>query len=453
MKVDCLIAEIGSTTTTVNVFDHLDHNPIFLGQGIAPTTIEDVRIGLQNAILDYEIKTKNKIEPRLVLASSSAAGGLKMSVHGLVYDMTVKAAKEAALGAGANVKMVTSGILNDSELEEIKKLQLNIIMIAGGVDYGENETALENAKRIANLKLGIPVLYAGNCVNHVAVREAFRLAGEESHLLIGENVYPKIDEINIEGVRQIIHRIFEEHITEAKGMSHIRQMVDGIIIPTPGAVYEACRLLHDQIGEIICCDIGGATTDVVSIGEAKNTDTNVSITPEPFAKRTVEGDLGVYINRYHLVKLIGEDVLCRALHIDQKELNSLLENYLPIPDQNQIALTERLTYEALKVGIRRHAGFMRYSYQGKHYSNLIEGKDLRRIKNFVATGGALTQLPNRMSLIKNYLMQKDGSSLKPEEGTTIWIDQDYILASCGVLAKVNPKASLILMLKSIGWEE
>jgi large subunit ribosomal protein L10 len=33
-----------------------------------------------------------------MLASSSAAGGLRMTVHGLVPDMTVRAAKEAALG-------------------------------------------------------------------------------------------------------------------------------------------------------------------------------------------------------------------------------------------------------------------------------------------------------------------------------------------------------------------
>ena len=40
----------------------------------------------------------DKLEYGEMLATSSAAGGLKMTVHGLVYDMTAKAAKEAALG-------------------------------------------------------------------------------------------------------------------------------------------------------------------------------------------------------------------------------------------------------------------------------------------------------------------------------------------------------------------
>ena len=36
-----------------------------------------------------------------MFATSSAAGGLKITVHGLVYEMTAKAAKQAALNAGA----------------------------------------------------------------------------------------------------------------------------------------------------------------------------------------------------------------------------------------------------------------------------------------------------------------------------------------------------------------
>ena len=83
-----------------------------------------------------------------------------MSVHGLVYDMTAKAAKEAALGAGANLVYHSAGKLSNEDLEKIKSLNLNMIMIAGGVDFGEKETALYNSEAIARLKLSIPVLYA-----------------------------------------------------------------------------------------------------------------------------------------------------------------------------------------------------------------------------------------------------------------------------------------------------
>ena len=105
MKIDVLVAEIGSTTTVVNAFNNIKtSDPIFVGQGQAPTSVleGDVRIGLKGAIDDLAKSIgAEKIEYLEMLATSSAAGGLKMSVHGLVFDMTARAAKEAALGAGA----------------------------------------------------------------------------------------------------------------------------------------------------------------------------------------------------------------------------------------------------------------------------------------------------------------------------------------------------------------
>ena len=55
MKIDVLVAEIGSTTTVVNAFDRINEaEPVFLGQGQAPTSVlaGDVRVGLQGAVDD-----------------------------------------------------------------------------------------------------------------------------------------------------------------------------------------------------------------------------------------------------------------------------------------------------------------------------------------------------------------------------------------------------------------
>ena len=128
MKIDVLVAEIGSTTTVVNAFDQLEtDNPVFLAQGQAPTSVKegDVNIGLQAAIEDMKknLHIENEdINYKHMLATSSAAGGLRMTVHGLVYDMTVKAAKEAALGAGANIHLVTSGKLTKVDMLKIDKI-------------------------------------------------------------------------------------------------------------------------------------------------------------------------------------------------------------------------------------------------------------------------------------------------------------------------------------------
>jgi len=53
VKVDVLVAEIGSTTTLVNAFNIHNQDPVFLGRGVANTTVDtDVNKGLQLAIED-----------------------------------------------------------------------------------------------------------------------------------------------------------------------------------------------------------------------------------------------------------------------------------------------------------------------------------------------------------------------------------------------------------------
>ena len=98
------MAEIGSTTTVVSGFSDLAAAPRLVGQGQGPTTVEagDVRQGLKLALADLRANLgTEELEWQHIYACSSAAGGLKMTVHGLVYDMTARAAREAALGAGA----------------------------------------------------------------------------------------------------------------------------------------------------------------------------------------------------------------------------------------------------------------------------------------------------------------------------------------------------------------
>ena len=79
LKIDVLVAQIGSTTTVVNAFQDIDSdNPIFLGQGQSPTTVfegGDVRNGLSGAIKDLANKLSvDDIEYNDMFATSTAAG-------------------------------------------------------------------------------------------------------------------------------------------------------------------------------------------------------------------------------------------------------------------------------------------------------------------------------------------------------------------------------------------
>lgn len=459
MKIDVLVAEIGSTTTVVNAFDHLESdNPVFLGQGQAPTSVKegDVNIGLQAAIEDMKknLHIENeKLEYANMLATSSAAGGLRMTVHGLVYDMTVKAAKEAALGAGANIHLITAGKLSKVDMIKLDRIKPNIILIAGGVDYGERETALYNSELIAASDLNIPVIYAGNIAVADDVKLIFEAYSKEKNLHIVPNVYPKIDILNIEPTREVIQDIFEKHITEAKGMEKIREMVNGPIIPTPGAVMKASKLLKDEIGDLVTIDVGGATTDIHSVTEGTEKVNKILVEPEPVAKRTVEGDLGVFINKKNIVDIIKIEKLEKELNMTPEDIEKFTNSDIAIPQtEEHKRFIERLTKEAVIVSINRHAGGYRTYFGGKS-DTLAFGKDLTAVKWIVGTGGALTRLTAREEILNSIRQFNRADKLLPTAEAKILIDNDYIMASLGILSSLNKEAAIKLLLKSLKFNE
>ena len=447
MKVDVLVAEIGSTTTVVNAFHRLDEKmPIFLGQGQAPTSVlqGDVCVGLQGAVDDLcRRQGWSDVQYDAMLATSSAAGGLRMTVHGLVYDMTVRAAREAALGAGANLHQVTAGIMQEEDLEDLQDLNPNLILIAGGTDYGERRTALENAKLIRELNLNVPVIYAGNVQNQARIQKLF--ADAPAELYVVENVYPRLDDLNIEPARRVIHDVFEKHIIHAPGMERVRTMVNGSIIPTPGAVMECAKLLYEQVGDLVVLDVGGATTDIHSVTEGSEEIASIQLSPEPMAKRTVEGDLGVFVNARSMAKQIGMYNLEKEIGQDP---TPIFENYKAIPETpEQFKLTEALAWHAASDALERHCGRFRHTYGSNGRQTFADGKDLTNVKYLVATGGALTRLPGRKGIMERLCHLNDGGKLLFPKAQNLKLleDKNYYMASLGVLSRYHKEAAIALL--------
>jgi uncharacterized protein (TIGR01319 family) len=212
-------------------------------------------------------------------------------------------------------------------------------------------------------------------------------------------VYPKIDQLNIEPTRRIIQDVFEEHIIHAPGMEHVRDLVNGPIIPTPGAVMVAAKMLKEQIGDLLAFDVGGATTDLHSVTEGSEEINRILLSPEPEAKRTVEGDLGVLREpEKHRRPHRGRNVLEKELAMD---LSYLMENHQAIPNSpEQVAFAERLTREAVKTALLRHVGHVKHLYGPGGKTTIAEGKDLSNIKYVIGTGGALTRLPHGYQILR-----------------------------------------------------
>ena len=122
---------------------------------------------------------------------------------------------------------------------------------------------------------------------------------------------PRFGELNIEPAQNKIRKIFLQRIIYAKGITKTSELISEIIMPTPSALMNAIKLLADGyenengIGELMAIDLGGATTDVYSVGEGTPKESNVIYKgiEEPYIKRTVEGDIGM---RYSIGGIIDE---------------------------------------------------------------------------------------------------------------------------------------------------
>ena len=434
LKVDLLFAEIGSTTTVVTAFDGLGSNIKIPVQGEHWTTVSegDVTIGIENAIkkLKEKLGVENLTWDKFA-ASSSAAGGLKMTVHGLVYDMTVRAAKEAALGAGAVIKYVTAGKMDEFQLHKIKEISPKLILLAGGVDYGEKETVIHNAKLLAKLDLDVPIIFAGNVA--AAEQVEFILTSAGKKVFITENVYPKIDELNVEPTRNIIKEVFAEHITKAPGMKKIYDIVDYKVHSTPGAVMKTTELLSEIFEDVITVDIGGATTDVDSVTQGSGEIQEIMISPEPVAKRTVEGDLGLFVNAHTVIEMIGEETLRKEF----SDFDELVKRISPYPKtERDEYFISRLALFCFQQGIRRHVGIKKHLYTPLGRKLVAEGKDLTAVKYLFGTGGFLSRSKYAKDILSsiNHLSKLHPMELLPQEEVKIFRDKYYIFAAIGVIS-------------------
>ena len=213
-----LFTDIGSTFTKVTAADLKERR--IVGRAMSPTTIfDDVNIGFQKALAALESQIGYKIEPEYRLACSSAAGGLKMVACGLVPDLTSEAARLASLSAGAKVLKAYAYKMTETEAQELKRLQPDIVMLSGGTDGGNSEVMLHNAKMLADCPVKFPVIVAGNKSAAGEAARVIEAAGKEA--TVCPNVMPEFGKLNIEPAREAVRRVFLERIVDAKGLREL----------------------------------------------------------------------------------------------------------------------------------------------------------------------------------------------------------------------------------------
>lgn len=450
-----LLIDFGSTYTKVTAVD-VDA-PAVLATGGAHTTVTtDVGEGLETALgimhsltgpLDYAAR----------YACSSAAGGLRMIACGLVPSLTVEAARRAALGAGAKVIKVYSYELTAEDAAEIGALAPDILLLTGGTDGGNRANILQNARTLTGVPGDFPVVIAGN---RTAAGECEALLKESGHeAIVCENVMPTFNQLNIAPVQAVIRELFLRRIVHAKGLSHQQSLLDGILMPTPAAVMRALSLLSEGVpgrrglGDLVAVDLGGATTDVYSIADGLPGDAATILRglPEPHAKRSVEGDIGMRYSAGGIAQAAGIAKLALLSGLTPERIEALLARIAASPDvlpqgnDDLARLDYALASAAIELGLIRHAGTVERIYTPAGMVYQQTGKDLTRVSTMILTGGTLVHGGYAEEIAQYALTSMDEpASLKPRNARVL-LDRHYILAAMGLLAGEYPDAALTIM--------
>jgi uncharacterized protein (TIGR01319 family) len=481
----CFI-DVGSTFTKVRLIN-LDTG-MLLASNQSPTTVDtDVMVGVENAlslVLDEAGLAREEIDVRL--ASSSAAGGLRMVIVGFSPRYALEAGNRAALGAGAKIVGDFTWYLDEDDAAEIEGLDPDLILLTGGTDGGNHIALPKNARTLADLELSVPVIVAGNAEVSDDAAEALREASYP--VTTAENVLASGDgDLNVGDARERIRETFMKHIVDAKGISSVREFVDAELVPTPDAISAICEALaegtdkEDSLGDLMAVDVGGATTDVHTVGHGHPTNPYVRRADEldePYRKRTVEGDLGIRYNAPTIRSRFGTEAI--RTHVSMPVDEATVKGYVAdvreytehIPeDDTEVELDRGLASVATAAAAERHAGQLervdddtRETFAGAGEAGevgsdvtveedsgsqrrlptkqLQVGKDLTEFSAIVGTGGILVNSPHTGEILQRAEADDNDSTILLPDDPVYYVDENYIMFACGLMADAYPEAAL-----------
>jgi len=268
--------------------------------------------------------------------------------------------------------------------------------------------------------------------------------------------------LEVEPAREEIRHVFMSRIIEAKGMGDAEHLINGILMPTPQSVLKAAEILstgsdkEEGAGDLIVVDIGGATTDVHSLCDGEPTKTGVTLRglEEPYAKRTVEGDLGMRYSALSLFEASSTREIKKHLKDKTVDIEAQCRhrshNIRMVPQtEADIDFDEAMAKVATDHSMTRHAGVIEavYSPMGMVFSQT--GKDLMEVKYMIGTGGVLVYSKNPQAILaEGCYKEEEINSLRPKHPKFV-VDKSYILSAMGLLAEEDPDLAVRMMKKYI----
>jgi len=470
-----VITDIGSTTTKAILIrkNKKSGETELFGPELSTTTVEipdeNVMKGVYHSIKKLEESSRipllsntssdvdfTFLPGTVYLTTSSAGGGLQILVVGLTTFDSASSAQRAAYGAGGVLLDVVAIDDKRSNLEKISAIQAknpDIILFCGGFDNGAIQTLTRLAEMLTLAeplpKFGshrrIPLIFAGNSD---AIPFIENTLSDVYELFILPNLRPSAQIENLLPVRHIINQIFMEKVMEyAPGYADLKPLVSDSIIPTPNGVMNTLDIISSKYNQnIMCVDIGGATTDIFS-----------NILGNFY--RTVSANIGMSYSISNVLKETGISEIMKWLpeNFDENYVRNYISNKTLftsiIPsDDTDMAIEHAVAREALKIAKLQHMqmhfntekiGFLDKMkrmdldrYIETFYAEKMESKRYFHNKDISVLIGAGSVISKAKTIEQAAIMLIDG--LQPEGITDIIRDHDFIMPHLGILSGIDP---------------
>ena len=449
-----IITDVGSTTTKALYFEKQADTWQFVARGEAATTVEapdaDVMVGVMRSLEMVESRSGKSLAEIPYLSTSSAGGGLQMVVCGHVGRMSAESAQRAALGGGAvllDVFAADDGRSLFQRMERLRTLRPDMILLSGGVEGAEPGSFMiemcdfirsAHPKPKFGYQYTLPIIYAGTSK---AVDLVEDLLGDQFALKVVPNLRPSFQEEDLAPTREAIHELFIEHVmSHAPGYARLKEMTALDLMPTPTAVGEILvKYAEKRRSNILCVDIGGATTDVFSVAN------NLYV-------RTVSANYGMSYSIGNVASSAGIDNIQRWIpnrELDAETLTERIGNKLIYPTTipatpEELQMEQAVAREALRLSFEDHAAIAKIQKPVTIFTNSLAGSMKEIVIDdfdiIIGSGGVLSNAPHRGQAAAMLL-----DAFQPVGVTELMVDSIFMLPHLGAFARADEAGALDIL--------
>jgi len=454
-----LVADIGSTMTTVALIERVHGRYRFVARGESLTTHgwpwSDVTIGVCTAARQIEQLVGRAlfrddgtlIRPRTAhgegvddfVVVSSAAPPMRAVLVGLTHDISLRSGHRA-LASVTGVQLVDSFALDNGAewrdpntwLTALQRACPELVLIVGGCDGGADQPMLDLIHLVALYNRLLPpaerplVCYAGNVQLAEAAARAFAGLGE---LRVMANVRPSPETENINRTALDIEALYRERqLMRTPGMTRVAEWTGEVAVP---AARSFGQLIH-YVGEryalnVIGFDVGSGQTTVASYCGRTLDGASAPQRDESVVHLTVRTDLGVGWNIPSALRQITPEQIARWFpdEVDAEKIREILLNKSLYPQSVPAEMTELFVEHALAREV------MRVTCAAHSDATSPKGWDL-----ILGSGRILTRTP-----APSYAALLLLDALEPVGVTKLALDVGNIATTLGALAKHNPLAA------------